>query len=46
GIQAPRQNRLALADDVINNDGTLDELGAQVHTQHEKYLEFTAHGAT
>lgn len=44
-IQSPRQNRLALADDVINNDGTLDELRAQVHTQHEKYLDFTAHGA-
>jgi dephospho-CoA kinase len=44
GVQATRQSRLALADDIINNNGTLDELRAQVQIQHEKYLEFTAHG--
>ncbi|MGB7934390.1 MAG: dephospho-CoA kinase [Gammaproteobacteria bacterium] len=37
--QASRDNRLAAADDVINNDGSLDELADQVRAHHEKYLE-------
>jgi len=37
--QASRDSRLAAADEVINNDGSLDELANQVRAQHEKYLE-------
>jgi len=37
--QASRNSRLAAADDVIDNDGSLDELGTQVRAQHEKYLK-------
>lgn len=35
--QAPRQERLKLADDVIENNGTLDELESKVKTLFEKY---------
>ncbi len=35
--QTDRQQRLQLADDVIRNDGTLDELRKQVVTMHHKY---------
>jgi len=45
GVQAPRERRLARADDVISNNGTLDELLAQVRSQHAKYLECAAHGS-
>ncbi len=45
GVQALRQRRLSLADDIINNDGSLDELRAQVRSQHHRYLEIAAHGA-
>lgn len=38
--QASRQDRLALADDVISNDGTIDEILPQVSRLHEKYLQF------
>ncbi len=38
--QASRQARLEAADDVISNEGTLDELHAQVGRLHESYLEF------
>ena len=36
--QASREDRLRVADDVINNDGDIDELIAQVNHLHEKYL--------
>ena len=36
--QAKRDSRLAAADEVINNDGSLDELAIQVRAQHKKYL--------
>jgi dephospho-CoA kinase len=37
--QANRDRRLAAADEVINNDGSLDQLAIQVRAQHEKYLK-------
>jgi dephospho-CoA kinase len=37
--QASRDSRLAAADEVINNDSSLDELAGQVRAHHEKYLE-------
>lgn len=37
--QAGRQERLALADDVIDNSGGVDELDRQVADLHRKYLE-------
>jgi dephospho-CoA kinase len=37
--QASRDSRLAAADEVINNDGSLGELASQVRAQHEKYLK-------
>jgi dephospho-CoA kinase len=37
--QASRDSRLAAADDVIDNNGALDELGNKVRAQHEKYLK-------
>jgi dephospho-CoA kinase len=36
--QATRQERLAIADDVILNDGTLRELEAAVERLHRQYL--------
>lgn len=36
--QCPRQQRLAAADDVIVNDGNLDDLRKQVEALHRKYL--------
>lgn len=36
--QSTREERLAIADDVINNDGDLDATRAQVRTFHEIYL--------
>lgn len=35
--QASRQSRLALADDVIDNSGTLDELRTSVYQLYKKY---------
>ena len=37
--QASREERLAIADDVITNDAGLDELRTQVMDLHERYLE-------
>ncbi len=37
--QMPRSERLAKADDVIHNDGDVDDLRAQVAILHAKYLE-------
>lgn len=39
GAQAERQARLAAADDVIDNSGTLDALHKQVRALHSKYVE-------
>jgi dephospho-CoA kinase len=36
--QVSRESRLAAADDVIDNSGTLDALHAQVERLHERYL--------
>jgi dephospho-CoA kinase len=40
--QASRQDRLAVADDVINNDGSISDLQAQVDELHRKYLGLAA----
>jgi dephospho-CoA kinase len=37
--QTPRTERLALADDVISNDGDLDSLADQVDALHRNYLK-------
>ena len=37
--QASREERLAIADDVIHNDSDLDATRRQVQALHEKYLE-------
>ena len=39
--QANREERLAIADDVIENTGSLDELKARVRQLHEVYLELS-----
>jgi len=39
--QISRPARLALADDVIVNEGTLDELAARVHRLHSTYLSMS-----
>jgi len=38
--QAPREARLAAADDVIDNGGPRDALRKQVAGLHQKYLQF------
>ena len=40
--QAPRAERLAAADDVIENGGTRDALRKQVAALHQKYLQFAS----
>lgn len=40
--QATREERLAKADDIISNDGTLDAARAQVRQLHERYLQAAA----
>ena len=40
--QAPRSARLAAADDVVSNDGTLDALRQQVGLLHQRYLGLAA----
>jgi dephospho-CoA kinase len=42
--QAPREARLAIADDVVHNTGRLDELEAQVSALHARYLALSAAG--
>jgi dephospho-CoA kinase len=37
--QASRKDRLAIADDVITNDGTIEETCEQVHKLHGSYLD-------
>jgi dephospho-CoA kinase len=39
--QASREDRLAAADDVIDNSGSLDALHKQVRALHAKYLELS-----
>lgn len=40
--QASREQRRAIADDIIHNDTTLDDLEAQVATLHQHYLRLAA----
>lgn len=40
--QIGREDRLARANDVINNDGSLDALKQAVAAQHAEYLEYAA----
>jgi dephospho-CoA kinase len=40
--QATRAQRLVIADDVIENVGTLDDIGRSVSALHERYLAFAA----
>lgn len=40
--QATRKERLAIADDVIVNDGALAATGAAVRVLHERYLDLAA----
>ena len=42
GAQASRTQRLALADDVIDNGGSLEELQEQVEQLHQTYLALSA----
>jgi dephospho-CoA kinase len=44
GVQATRERRLAIADDIIRNSGTLEALRGEVRLQHQRYLEIAAHG--
>jgi len=37
--QASRAARLAVADDVVDNDGTLDQLRVQVERLHRRYID-------
>jgi dephospho-CoA kinase len=37
--QLPRQRRLSQADDVISNNGSLENLATQVSQMHEKYIK-------
>jgi dephospho-CoA kinase len=41
--QASREQRLAAADDVIDNDGPPEGLAERVRALHERYLELAAH---
>jgi dephospho-CoA kinase len=41
-VQATRQQRLAIADDVIENTGTLEALREQVHSLHRSYTQRAA----
>ena len=43
--QTDRQTRLARADDVIVNDGSLDDLDRQVDALHQRYLDLAAAAA-
>ena len=40
--QASRAERLAIADDVIRNDGDLASLTQQIEKLHQRYLELAA----
>lgn len=40
--QASRAERLSIADDVIVNDGSIDDAKCRVRALHDRYLEFAA----
>lgn len=42
GAQATRERRLAIADDVLVNDGTLQDLDAPIAALHSQYLALAA----
>jgi dephospho-CoA kinase len=42
--QTSRETRLALADDIIDNSGSLDELQDKVEALHKKYLKLAVSG--
>ena len=42
--QATREQRLAHADDVVDNDGDLAALGPQVERLHRLYLDYAGAG--
>ena len=42
--QATREQRLAIADDVINNNGDVHALNQAVYTLHRRYLELAHYG--
>jgi dephospho-CoA kinase len=44
--QASRQERLAIADDVIRNDQDLVDTERQVMALHERYLNLARHRST
>jgi dephospho-CoA kinase len=44
--QTDRASRLAAADDVVENDGSLETLHARVDALHARYLELAAEGST
>jgi dephospho-CoA kinase len=44
--QATREQRLQLADDVISNDGSLEQLRAAVAAVHRQYLGLARHSST
>jgi dephospho-CoA kinase len=44
GAQADREARLAIADDVISNDGDITALAGQVQELHARYLSLAAAG--
>lgn len=41
-VQIARQDRLAMADDIVVNDGELDHLYAQLQVKHDQYLNLSA----
>ena len=41
--QPPRRQRLALADDILENTGTEQDLDAKVRALHETYLDLVNH---
>lgn len=44
--QMPRAKRLELANDIINNNGSMDDLKEQVEELHQKYLAMAKEAAT
>ncbi len=42
-IQIPMHVRESLADDILDNHGSLDDLQKQIHALHEKYLLLSHH---
>ena len=45
GAQATREQRLAAADDVLDNSGALEQLPARVEALHRQYLALAARAA-